>query len=107
MSCDPNVRIRIELCNVCVKIKRLSIVSIFIFQCLDCACIVAGVGRGLTVTDLPPGILSSLTTTATEKQIVIEFVIRSCLSAVKQGTRGSLDGNNNCAVVLISINVSS
>lgn len=85
MARQPNVGSRIELGDIVIKVLSGGVVASLVSHGGDQTSRVAGVGTGLTVTDLAPQILPALAAAATEVQIVVDLVISGRARAVEDG----------------------
>ena len=105
MAGEPDVGIGVQVRHIGVEVECRAVVPVLIVHRLDNAGHVGGKRRGLAVTDLAPEIRAPLATAATEEQVVVQLVIGRGPRAVKQGGRGALERNDDCAVRLVRINV--
>jgi hypothetical protein len=85
MARHPNLGIRIQSGDIVVQVLGSVVVAVLLAQCSNETGRVAGVGRRLTVADLSPQILPTLTAAAAEEQVVIDLVICSRLGPIKHG----------------------
>lgn len=85
MSSQPDIRVRIELCDIVVQILCSVIITILLPQRLDNARAVAHVCSRLAVAHLLPQVLAALPAATTEEQVVIDFVVRGGFCAIEDG----------------------
>lgn len=104
---NPYIRIRVNLSHVGIQFSRSLIVSVLSPQCLGDASVVAAIRAGSTVAYLVPRPLALLSTTAAEEEVVILLVVCRGSFSVENGSRGTLQPNDNGRVGLIGENVTS
>lgn len=104
---DPNIGIWVECSDVVVKIDGSGIIAGLVFQCLDHTCRVASVGACLTVTDLSPKILATLSTTTAEEEIVVQLVPSSRAISIKYCWRSALEADDDRSVARVGEDVST
>jgi hypothetical protein len=75
------------------------VVVSFVSQILDQAGRVASKGRRLTIADLLPHGLTTLTAATASKQVVVELVVSSRVCTIKDSRRGSFEANNDGLVL--------
>ena len=85
MAGQPNLRIGVEFCDVEVHVFGSLVVPILNPQRFGHASVVASIGGGLAITNLPAPPGSSLAAATSEKQIVVLFVLRGGSGAIEQG----------------------
>lgn len=107
MAGEPDVCVGVNRSDVRVEVDGRPVISVLIVHRLHDTSHVGGKQGALAVTDLPPKIRASLTTAATEEQVVVGFVIRCGASSVKQSRRRAFQGNHNGAVGFFGIDVAS
>lgn len=83
MAGHPNICVRVDGGDVVIEVLHGIIVMILSLQSLDQARRVAGVRRSLAIADLEPKERASLAATAAEEEVVIDFVVRRSICAVK------------------------
>jgi hypothetical protein len=107
MSCEPDIRVWVDVRHVPVYLLRGVVVAVLILQCLRDASRVAFVGRSLAIADLVPRILSSLAAATTEKKVIIDLVVRSRLRAIENCRTRAFDPNNNRLVLRVGKDMAS
>lgn len=90
MSHQPDIGLRVEQRHISVYLLSRIIVPVLILQCFRDTGRVALVCRGLTIADLMPCQLSTLSTTAAEEEVVVDLIIRGRVRAIKHGRRCAL-----------------
>lgn len=107
VSGEPHFGVRIQLSDIVIQILRGVVIAILLPQCSNQTCRVAGVCCSLTVANLPPEVLATLTAATAEEQIVVDLVIRGRLGAVEHGRRGALQSYDDRRVLRIGEDVST
>lgn len=90
VTSQPHISVGVEGGDIVIQVYGGVVIMAFFAQVFDQASRVAGVGRGLAVTNLLPEILTSLATAATSKKVVIHLVVASSVGTVKHGGRCAL-----------------
>jgi hypothetical protein len=107
MPNKPDIGVSVQLGHIGVQVDCGAIIAVFSFQSSHKTCLIAHVCAVVAIADLTPEILATLGTTATEEQIVIEFVTGGCSISVEDSRRGTLQTDNDGLITLIGEDMTS